>query len=228
MRISIFRLLAVAFLSALVACEDVSGSSTELENDAIPLGAGFDFYVLALSWSPGYCRSQGDRANREQCGQGRSFEWVVHGLWPQFNSGYPEFCEPGSQQRVPRGLAEEMLDIMPSTGLIGHQWRKHGSCTGLSQKDYFATTRRAFSLIKKPDIDSGHTQSFRRTHNDIETAFLNANSTLQPSNAGVTCDRRFLRDVRICLSKDLSAFVSCPEVDRRHCRLPEMVVVPAR
>mgnify|MGYP001803591399 FL=1 len=82
-------------------------------------------------------------------------------------------------------------------------------------------------MIEKPDIDAGRLQSFRQDHLSIENAFLDENSALRPEHVGVTCDRRFLRDVRICITKDLQSFVSCPEVDRRHCKLPEMVVVPA-
>ena len=224
---AILRLIAAALLAALTACEDVSGSIEPADTTSLPIGTGFDFYVLALSWSPGYCRSQGERANQQQCGPGRSFEWVVHGLWPQFRNGYPEFCEPAAQQPVPRDVAVSILDIMPSMGLIAHQWRKHGSCAGLSQEDFFNTTRRAFSIIKKPDIDAGQSRSFSENHASIEDQFLSANTSLQPDNIAVTCDRRFLRDVRICLSKDLESFVSCPQVDRRHCRLPDMVIVPA-
>ncbi|MEM1378714.1 MAG: ribonuclease T [Pseudomonadota bacterium] len=219
----------VAFCAALMlgACEPASETSKSSASSNVPIGSGFGFYVLALSWSPGYCRSQGDRGNRQQCGDGTSFEWVVHGLWPQFERGFPEFCGARGDERVPRALGETLFDIMPSMGLIGHQWRKHGSCSGLTQDDYFDVTRAAFDLISKPDIDAGRLQSFSETHDSIERAFLDLNPAMTPQSVGVTCDRRFLRDVRICLSKDLSEFVSCPEVDRRHCQLPEMVVVPA-
>lgn len=224
---TVSRCLAALSLCALVACEDLSVSADGGGIADLPVGTGFDFYVLALSWSPGYCQSQGDRANQQQCGPGKSFDWIVHGLWPQFQTGYPEFCEPGTRERVPNSLVSATLDIMPSAGLIGHQWRKHGSCSGLDQRSYFETSRRAFDMIEKPDIDAGRLQSFRQDHLSIENAFLDENSALRPEHVGVTCDRRFLRDVRICITKDLQSFVSCPEVDRRHCKLPEMVVVPA-
>lgn len=222
------KALVVAFSAGvLAACEPSSQTASPTQPGNIPIGSGFDFYVLALSWSPGYCRSQGERANRQQCGSGRAHEWVVHGLWPQFERGFPEFCEPGKDERVSRDLGETMFDIMPSMGLIGRQWRKHGSCSGLDHAQYFDVTRAAFEKIAKPDIDANSRQAFSETHMVIEQAFLDLNAAMTAQSVGVTCDRRFLRDVRICLSKDLSVFVSCPEVDRRHCQLPEMVVVPA-
>jgi ribonuclease T2 len=53
----------------------------------------FDFYVLSLSWSPSFCEEASERGNsgrsQAQCG-GRPFSFVVHGLWPQYERGFPE------------------------------------------------------------------------------------------------------------------------------------------
>lgn len=209
----------------LTACNGDQSKSSTTHNGALPMGSGFDFYVLSLSWSPGYCSSQGDRANRQQCAVADPFGFVVHGLWPQFNKGYPEFCDLSGPARVERDLAQSMYDIMPSRGLIDHQWKKHGSCTGLSQEDYFNVTRAAFEQIRMPDdyLDRDDTES--ETPRSVESAFMAANN-IPAQSIAVTCDRRFLRDVRICLSKNLKGYVPCPDVDRSQCRLPQMVVPP--
>lgn len=47
---------------------------------AVPLGTGFDFYVLSLSWSPSYCEAEGTDASRQQCAASRPYAFVVHGL----------------------------------------------------------------------------------------------------------------------------------------------------
>ena len=52
--------------------------------------------------------------------------------------------------------------------------------------------------------------------NVVETAFLRANPQLDRAGIAVTCDKRYLRDVRICMTRELS-FRSCEEVDRNHC-----------
>ena len=52
--------------------------------------------------------------------------FVVHGLWPQNERGYPEFCRTSEPDRVPDPLVERYLDLLPSAGLIGHPWRKPG------------------------------------------------------------------------------------------------------
>src|SRR5262245_33662096 len=53
----------------------------------------FDYYVLALSWSPTYCADGGEERNDPQCtlGQkGRPYAFVLHGLWPQYERGWPQ------------------------------------------------------------------------------------------------------------------------------------------
>lgn len=117
----------------------------------VPAGTGFDFYVLSLSRSPAFCASSEGSGNRQQCGSNRRYGFVVHGLWPQNETGYPEFCTSSEPDRVPDAIGRTMFDIMPSMGLIGHQWRKHGACSGLSQKDYFSATRTAFEAVKLPE-----------------------------------------------------------------------------
>src|SRR6185312_6832926 len=90
----------------------------------------FDFYVLALSWSPSYCASVQERGNeralqasRQQCGT-RPFSFVVHGLWPQYEKGFPRDCQKPAP-RVDRGLVDSMLDLMPSPRLVYNEWDRH-------------------------------------------------------------------------------------------------------
>src|SRR5690606_36554500 len=104
----------------------------------------FDFYVLALSWSPSYCEASAERGssrNDPQCA-GRPFAFVVHGLWPQYERGFPEYCRVPAP-RLNRSIVGAMLDVMPSQRLIYHQWDKHGTCTGLSPNSYFENVRKA-------------------------------------------------------------------------------------
>jgi len=221
--LAVLGLLAAGFMTACDAPVESTASPPSL-----PLGEGFDFYVLALSWSPGYCTSEGERANRQQCGQGADFDFIVHGLWPQFDRGWPEFCDTDEPLSVERDRAEAMADIMPSTGLVRHQWKKHGSCTGLTQADYFATTREAFARVAIPETFLDRASIQRLEPESVEQAFLDANPDLPATSVAVTCDRRFLRDVRICLTRDLAGYASCPEVDRRDCPLPTVVVPPSQ
>lgn len=189
-------------------------------------GKGFDFYVLSLSWSPSYCEAEGADANRQQCASGRPYAFVVHGLWPQFKRGYPADCPVGESDVAP-GIVSGMLPLMPSAGLIRHQWRKHGSCAGLSQRDYFDVVRAARARIEIPK-EFERLSDYRTIRPDeVEASFLSANGRLKPDGVAVTCDRRYLREVRICFTKGLE-FRACPEIDRRDCRLDKAVMPPVR
>ena len=185
----------------------------------------FDFYVLALSWSPSYCEAERDRANPDQCEAGRPYAFVVHGLWPQYERGYPEHC--AAPRRLPPDLVESVLDIMPSRSLVRHEWQAHGTCSGLSPGRYFETVRRAFEAVSIPP-------AFRRVEAPVTTApdvvareFIAANPGLGPDMMTVTCDRTRLREVRICLDRELR-FRACPNVARQACRRPEVRLPPVR
>lgn len=185
----------------------------------------FDFYVLSLSWSPSYCAAEGENANPQQCAEPGRYGFIVHGLWPQYESGYPEFCPARGGDRVPRALGEQYFDIMPGMGLIGHQWRKHGSCSGLSQVDYFAVLRKARERINLPSSLTASSAAPLIDPDTVETLFLQANPGLSPEGIAVTCDRRRIRDVRLCLTRDL-AFRPCREVDGAACRLDRAAMPP--
>jgi len=183
----------------------------------------FDFYVLALSWSPTYCQSRGARASRLQCSANVDRAFVVHGLWPQYQRGYPENCATNEALRVPRSLIDAVLDIMPSPGLVGGQWRKHGTCTGLTQAEYLATVRRAFDTITIPEAfrSARHRQTV--SARSAEQAFIAENPGLAANGIAVACRDGLLLEVRICLTRGLE-FRRCENVDARGCRQSRLVM----
>jgi len=206
--------------------ESSPSPAAETDEAQPPQGQGFDFYVLSLSWSPSYCATEGSRADRQQCSSGRPYSFVVHGLWPQYERGYPQDCAVG-ERYVPRQMVSGMRDIMPSTGLIVHEWRKHGSCTGLSQSDYFSAVRRAYQAITIPASFRNVTASRDIDPMQVEKAFAAANPGLPADGIAVTCEDGYLQDVRICMTKDLQ-FRSCGEVDADACRRRSVTMPPVR
>ena len=176
----------------------------------------FDFYVLALSWSPGYCDGAGQGRDAPQCAAGRGFGFVVHGLWPQYARGFPSQC--GGNRFIPRPALAEADGLYPDEGLARHEWREHGTCSGLGPAEYFRAVRTARDKVKVPDAMAGLTQDAQTSPQAIERAFIDANPGLRADMVSVQCRRSALQEVRVCLSKDLRSFQSCPEVDRRACR----------
>lgn len=222
-----FGVAAVAAAALFVAACSESEVPAEGDEQKLPTGTGFDYYVLALSWSPSYCAAEGEDANRQQCGASRPYGFIVHGLWPQFERGYPSNCPTDRPLNVPADELRALYDIMPSAGLIRHQWKKHGTCSGLSRHDFFATLRAARESVTIPEnyrqLDAHKTVDPAV----LEQAFIESNEGSKAEGIIVTCDRRFLREVRICMTKDLQ-FRTCPELERRACRRDKAVMPPAR
>ncbi|MCW6506439.1 ribonuclease T2 [Hyphomicrobiales bacterium BP6-180914] len=184
----------------------------------------FDFYVLALSWSPGFCASGGAAKSPDQCAAGANPGFVVHGLWPQNQHGYPQACNSGA--RFPSRLAlDSAKGVYPDEGLARHEWRQHGTCSGKSPTDYFADVRRARQAIVIPPELTAPDADQTWAPLDIARSFVTANPRLRTDTMAVTCRGNALEEVRICFSKDLRSFVPCPEVARASCRRP--VTVPA-
>ena len=181
----------------------------------------FDYYVLSLSWSPEYCASEARPADT-QCA--RPYAFVVHGLWPQNERGWPENC--GRGEYLEESLIQSLLPLMPSRGLILHEWRKHGVCSGLGAKEYFATTRRARERITVPARYEALDRPLVTSVARIEQDFLAANPGLAPNRIAVQCKGRFLRELRICMTRDLESRACGVEV-RDRCGA-EVILRPTR
>lgn len=188
----------------------------------------FDFYVLALSWSPSFCESARERNGRapaQQC-EGRPYSFVVHGLWPQYERGFPRDCQVPAP-RLSRTIVETMLDLMPSPRLVFNQWDRHGTCSGMDGRAYFETVRKARESVQIPARFADIQNYLMVSPHDVEQAFIDSNPGLSPQSISVTCDTRRLSEVRICMTKDMR-FRDCPELERRSCRNERVAMPPMR
>lgn len=186
----------------------------------------FDYYVLALSWSPNWCAREGDARGSDQCDPRHDHGWILHGLWPQYHRGWPAFC-PTTERSPTRGMTAGMADIMGTAGLAWHQWRKHGSCSGLSADAYYTLSRDAYDRIARPKVFRKIERRMRLAARVVEEAFLEANPDIEPDGLTVTCKDGFIQEVRICLSRDLDP-VPCGQDVVRDCTLDRAVFDPVR
>jgi len=213
----VFVMLGVLLMAGAAAAQD------RRQNQA----GKFDFYVLSLSWAPTFCDAAFERAPDQappaECGQ-RAVPFVVHGLWPQYDVGFPEFCQQPAP-RLDRNIVASMLDLMPAAGLIFSEWDKHGTCSGLSPRAYFETVRKARALIKIPDDYIEPSQETTVPPAAIAEAFVKANPGLTRASVAVSCDAKRLTEVRICVGKDLQ-FHACPDVEQHSCRRDQIVMPP--
>jgi ribonuclease T2 len=172
---------------------------------------GFDYYVLALTWTPSWCAAEGD-ARDDQCDPNRDLGFTLHGLWPQYEEGWPEDCTTDAADPSRRETAA-MADIMGSGGLAWYQWKKHGRCAGLSARDYFARARRVYGALDLPRPEAG-----RATAAAVEAAVLAANPALSPDGVIVTCRDSRIAEVRVCLTPELAPRACAADVADDACR----------
>ncbi len=186
----------------------------------------FDYYVMSLSWSAAWCALEGDARDDAQCDAGRQLTFVLHGLWPQYEAGWPSYCR--TAERDPsRAETAAMADIMGGAGLAFYQWKKHGRCSGLSSDAYFAAARRAHETISIPELFSRISEPLQLSASVIEDAFVEANPDLKRDQLTVTCAEGRIEEVRICLTKKLEPR-RCGADVIRDCRLSDAILEPVR
>jgi ribonuclease T2 len=218
---------AAVVAAFLLAAANAASAQDPRQNEA----GQFDFYVLSLSWSPSFCEAAGERAPQQQCGvRGedgpRPSSFVVHGLWPQYDNGFPEYCQQPAP-RLDRNIVSSMLDLMPAPRLIFRQWDRHGTCSGLSARAYFDTVRKARAAVKIPADYLDLKTPIAVTPAQVEEAFIAANPGMTREGVVVSCDGTRLREIRICLSRDLN-LRDCGGLERRACRREKVAMPPVR
>lgn len=196
----------------------------------LPVQAGgeragvFDYYVLSMSWSPNWCATTGRAQGSPQCDAGRRFGWVLHGLWPQYALGYPSYCRTANAPPS-RRMTAEMADVMGTSGLAWHQWKKHGSCTGLAAGDYYALAREAFAQVKVPEVFGRLDRSVKLPASVVEEAFLKANAGWTADMLTITCKDGFIQEARLCLTRELEPR-RCGADVVRDCAMKDALLEP--
>ncbi len=200
------RLLKTFYLSLLLA--------TPAYADGEAAG-DFDYYVMSLSWTPSWCALEGDDRSSPQCDRDQGFGFTLHGLWPQYEDGWPAFCRT-VESDPSRSDTNAMADIMGTSGLAWYQWKKHGRCSGLSSDDYYALAREAYETIIHPPVFFKLPRQLDVDPNVVERAFLEFNPQFHPDGLTVTCKGGLIQEVRICLTKGLEPRI-CGEDVVRDC-----------
>src|SRR6185437_9375438 len=144
LRLRIYTALIAA--SVVFAALAVQARHHHARADRSAEAGQFDYYVLSMSWAPTYCLTHTD--DSEEC-SGKGYGFVLHGLWPQYDTGgYPENCS--TQFTLTADAASKGRTIYPSERLMQHEWREHGSCSGLDAQQYFNSADRATAAIRIP------------------------------------------------------------------------------
>ena len=200
-------------------------TATETPPPADDQAGQFDFYVLALSWSPDYCATSGGN-DAQQCSIGKKLGFVLHGLWPQYDKGYPSNC---STQKLPKDVKAEFPALYPSQQLYDHEWEKHGTCSGLTPEQYLALSKSMKDSVAIPDRYRAPQQPVRVTTTQLKGEFVAANPGFGKSSLAVYCSGsgRFLKELHICFSPDRKPIPCSGEIHSqasRSCQNPDLLV----
>ncbi|RYY29329.1 MAG: ribonuclease T [Sphingomonadales bacterium] len=164
----------------------------------LPIGS----YTLALTWSPGFCRANGNQpANRFQCGGSNRFGFTLHGLWPDgVGKSWPQYCTKTGL--VPDAVIRATMCSTPSAQLIQHEWAKHGTCMPGTPADYFDKARGLYGALRYPDMAALSRRTL--TVGQFKAQFAAANPAVPASAMRVTLTRQnWLDEVWLCLDTRL-------------------------
>ena len=201
-------LIALAILGFANTAQAADGPSCAIPRDIRPAksqpppahevskGVPTASYMLALTWSPEWCRTRANaRDAKVQCRDNR-FGFVVHGLWP--NGGgkaHPRYCGPAPALNVATVRAN--LCMTPSAELLQHEWAAHGTCGWAAPEPYFAKAAELWRAIKPPILSFPADRTV--TAGDVRTAFTARNPHLRRDALFVKVgDGNRFQEVRIC------------------------------
>jgi ribonuclease T2 len=216
--------LTAVLATALLCAAGVSARHRGRAGEGTP--GDFAYYLLSLSWSPAFCLSS---PGSPECNGPRRYGFIVHGLWPQYEQGWPEHCDV--HRSVPDEVVQGIADLMPARALVYHEWSTHGTCSGLEPAEFFALVRRAHAGIVVPPQLSNPTRATEQSPAAVADAFLHANPRLAAPSLVVTCSGQGaprLREVHVCLDRNLASRACSADVLRGACKAPQLIIPPIR
>ena len=217
-------ILSALVIMAFILAYPVYGGSASRN------GSGdFDFYVLALSWSPDFCAGRGG-SDSEQCGPGRNPGFVLHGVWPQYQKGFPQNC---SSVPFPSPLKQEFPGLFPNERLYAHEWRRHGTCSGLSTREYLSVAQKLKQAAPLPPRYRHLREPVRTTTAALKKEFKVVDASLPDNGMAMFCSGsgRFLKEVFLCYNRQGKPTACSPEImtkSARSCRQSDFLIRPGR
>jgi ribonuclease T2 len=165
-----------------------------------PAWGDFDYFVLALSWSPDYCATTG-QDDLQECPVGKNLGFVLHGLWPQYTSGYPSSC---STQKLSQAVKAQFPGLYPNDSLYAHEWEKHGTCAGVPAQEYLAAALELKQAVVIPAKFLSPQAPFRISPDHLRQDFIQANPGFLETSLAVNCSDsgRYLKELYVCFSKE--------------------------
>mmetsp|Transcript_46223 Transcript_46223/g.67531 ORF Transcript_46223/g.67531 Transcript_46223/m.67531 type:complete len:509 (-) Transcript_46223:292-1818(-) len=195
----------------------------------------YDFFVFAQSWQPQFCH--GHYSKYPGCDEPNDY-WethlTIHGLWPQNNDGsYPCSC-PGTKfdPKIMNSIGlDTLLTMWPNVkaddpqssaydDFWKHEWDKHGTCSGLGQRDYFSAALAAAEGLGTPGLVASAAGGTPVARAALEAAYGGK------GRAAFQCSGQYLSQVFRCLGRD-GAPTACPASTLAEDSCPDTVHIAA-
>lgn len=214
--------------------------STEQEQP----GDEFDFYVLSMSYQPEFCY-QNKHKNFPGCENPRDF-WrqslTLHGLWPEDDDGsWPSNCS--TEQFDPKTIddlgPDRFAQLWPNVkaseeehsdahyGFWKHEWEKHGTCTGLTQDEYFDTALKHF-FPTPPFVHDNYGLEVSKV--DLLNEYRGDVDGYLGNVVLVCSGGKYLSEVRICVAKYKDGTgaqrIRCTAQVEKEANCPRKIVIP--
>lgn len=219
-KLSVWVLFGVLAIGSVVLSNTPQSSRNKQQNESA--SGVFDYYLLALSWSPTFCLTRPENA---QC-SGKGYGFVLHGLWPQYaKGGWPQSCAPNA--RLSAAERARGLTLFVTPALLKHEWAKHGTCSGLGAMGYLAAADKALGAVNIPEPLQPLSKEVYFSAQDITQMFRRSNPGIPSDGIAVICRGPELSEVRVCMAKDLS-FQACGKGVKNQCRSGDIRVPPMR
>jgi ribonuclease T2 len=212
-------------LLSLAACGGPAAAPISTLPANLAPSANFDYFVLALSWSPDYCATTGS-GDAQECALGRRLGFVLHGLWPQNNQGYPSNC---ASDPLPASVKAQFSTLYPNDSLADHEWLAHGTCTGLDPAGYLALAQTIRRSMAVPGSYQSPAAAFNATVGGLKQDFTQANPGFTPADFEVMCSGsgRYLKELYVCFSRAGQPTACGTDVHKsalKSCQSPDFVV----
>ena len=199
------NLLTSSILSYLRGAAAATTLVATLAAGGDPAVAKPDLYIIAMSHQPEFC-FQHQKDGYAGCQHPIDY-WkthlTIHGMWPEYKDGsWPSMCtrEPLNKEvidELKEGLnvywpnVKEDLSDPEHDEFWRHEWSKHGTCSGLSQKEYFLSALK-YSLPTPDLVQHGSAVD--------KAALLEAYGGADKVVAVCAGKGKFLSEVRSCLA----------------------------
>jgi len=141
---------ATLFLLAIISSQAQALDANEEAGADFPPST---FLVYSVTWQPTFCVMRPETPGCDYPPQ----RFLTHGIWPYSESigdhtnRHPQFCTSSpacnAKEACPMGTDQlrevlankDLRDLVTREpgGMFAHEWKKHGTCSGRSMRDYF-------------------------------------------------------------------------------------------